>query len=321
MPSTDQYDPDYRKLVYCRYADDFLLGVIGSKSDAVEIMERIKAFLSGALRLKHSETKTGLKHNSEIVRFLGYDITVINSEKIVKGTHGQHSVRRTGKGHITLYVPDEKLQKFATDHKYGNWETMKPAHKAFLRHVRDDEIIQLYSQEMRGLAEYYSLANNYSRALSKLHYMGMISFFKTMAGKYKTSVAKTARKLNRGGYYAVRVKRRDGEVDEYTLFRPLDVDRSEERRKEVNNLPLIMKYTGRTELQKRREAQMCEYCGREKGYFEVHHVRKLADIQNGKEPWEKLMIARRRKTLVVCIQCHHDLHNGILPDRRHLGNE
>jgi len=149
----------------------------------------------------------------------------------------------------------------------------------------------------------------------------MGSFFKTMAGKYKTSVVKTVRKLNRGGYFAVRVKRKDGEVNEYKLFRPQDVDRTEERGEKVNNLPLIMKYTGRTELQQRREAQMCEYCEREKGYFEVHHVRKLADIKNGKEPWKKLMIARRRKTLIVCIQCHHDLHNGTLPDRRHMENE
>jgi RNA-directed DNA polymerase len=84
IPSTDQHDPGYRRLRYCRYADDFLLGVIGPKSEALAIMEKVKAFLHERLRLKYSEAKTGLKHNSEIIRFLGYDITVINSEKIVK---------------------------------------------------------------------------------------------------------------------------------------------------------------------------------------------------------------------------------------------
>jgi hypothetical protein len=82
-----------------------------------------------------------------------------------------------------------------------------------------------------------------------------------------------------------------------------------------------MKYTGRTELQKRREAQMCEYCRREKGYFQVHHERKLADIKKGKKPWQKQMIARKRKTLVMGIKCHHDLHAGILPDMRFLEKE
>ena len=57
----------------------------------------------------------------------------------------------------------------------------------------------------------------------------------------------------------------------------------------------------------------CEYCGKEKGYFEVHHVRKLSDIKDGKEPWQMHMIARRRKTLVLCVECHDLLHAGKLP--------
>ena len=72
------------------------------------------------------------------------------------------------------------------------------------------------------------------------------------------------------------------------------------------------------ELLRRMDANKCEYCEREGGYFEVHHVKKLADIKEGKQPWEKLMIARRRKTLVLCVGCHQKLTNGKLPDRRHL---
>jgi hypothetical protein len=322
LPSTDQYDPDYRRLHYCRYADDFMLGVIGPKSEAMEVMEKIKAFLHERLHLKYSEAKTGLKHNSEIIRFLGYDITVINSEKTVKGIyHGQHTKRRTGKGHITLYVPDERLQKFATYRKYGNWETLEPDHKAFLRHLKDYEIIQIYSTEMRGLANYYALANNYAKALWKLHFLAKGSFLKTMAGKYKTSVHKMARILNRGEYLAVRVPQKDKEPREYKLFSPKDIDRSKERGLNVDNLPLIMQYMGRSELQERREARVCEYCGREGGYFEIHHVRKLADLKDGKNDSERMMIARRRKTQVMCVGCHHLRHAGKLPDRRHLQKE
>ena len=50
-------------------------------------------------------------------------------------------------------------------------------------------------------------------------------------------------------------------------------------------------------------AQRCELCGAE-GRCQVHHVRKLADLnrpgRGEKPPWVKLMAARRRKTLVVC---------------------
>lgn len=37
LPSQQMDDPDYRRLKYVRYADDFLLGFIGPKSEAEEI--------------------------------------------------------------------------------------------------------------------------------------------------------------------------------------------------------------------------------------------------------------------------------------------
>src|SRR6266581_2267706 len=226
MPSVDHYDPHYRRLHYCRYADDFVLGVIGSKSDAVEIMEMVKAFLHECLRLKHSEAKTGLKHNSEVIRFLGYDISIINSEKVMKMVvKGRHFKRRTGKGHVSLYVPYARLQKFATERLYGNWERMKPLHKGFLMQAGEVEIIQQYTTEMRGIAEYYKLADNYSKAIGRLYFLAQGSFLKTIAAKHQTTVHKISSALNRGGYMAVRVPRRDGEVKECKLFHPRDVNR------------------------------------------------------------------------------------------------
>jgi group II intron reverse transcriptase/maturase len=198
LPSTDQHDPGYCRLRYCRYADDFVLGVIGPKSEAEEIMEKVKAFLHESLKLKHSEEKTSLKHNSEVIRFLGYDISVVNSEKIMKGVYkGQHTKRRVGKGHISLHVPDERLQRFATSRRYGNWETKKGLHKAFLSQASDAEITMQYSTELRGLAEFYTMADNFSRALWKLQWIWRQSYLKTLAFKHQTSVQKMVDTLNR----------------------------------------------------------------------------------------------------------------------------
>ena len=283
-------------------------------------MERIKAFLPSQLRLKHSETKTGLKHNSEVVRFLGYDITVINSEKIVRMIiKGQPTKRRVGKGHITLYVPEDRLQKFSTERRYGNWETLKSTHKPLLEYLAPEEILLLYSTELRGVAEYYALANNFSKALwGKIYLLWKGSFLKTLAAKHQMSVSQITKRLNQGKYLAVIVPQKDRkgkpiEPKEYRLFDPGMVDQSSERGEEVDKFPLIMQYMGTTELQKRREARVCESCEEEEGYFEVHHVRKLADLSE-KTFEERLMIARRRKTIVLCIRCHHRLHKGSLPD-------
>jgi RNA-directed DNA polymerase len=319
VPSTDQHDPDYRRLRYCRYADDFVLGVIGPKSEAEALMEGIKAFLQERLKLKHSEAKSGLKHNTEAIRFLGYDISVINSEKVKRVIYGgQHTTRRTGKAHISLYAPFEKLQKFATYRQYGNWETMQGMHKAFLSQSSEAEITMQYSVELRGIAEYYTLADNFAKALWRLQHLWFQSWLKTMAHKHDTSVQKMSDTFNRGSYYAVRVKGKQGEEKEIKLFDLKSIDRKKSRGEKVDFPPLTFQFSGRTELLQRMNAGVCEYCEKEEGYFEVHHVRKLADIKAGKQPWERLMIARRRKTMILCINCHDRLHAGTLPDWKHL---
>ena len=74
-----------------------------------------------------------------------------------------------------------------------------------------------------------------------------------------------------------------------------------------------MVYNGlRSEIVQRLLAQKCELCETEDGPFQVHHVRKLADLdrpgQGEKPPWAKRMASRRRKTLVVCQRCHEEIH-------------
>jgi len=319
IPSVDQYDPEFRRLKYCRYADDFVLGAICSKREAEEIYGKIETFLTDKLKLKTSQTKSGVKHQAETIRFLGYDISMRNTEKVIKViVHGQQCKRRTVKAQVTLTVPEAKLQSFAAKHEYGNWETLEARHRPFLSQTSDAEIALHYMAEMRGIAQYYAMAKNFTSALGKLRLLWIQSFLKTMGNKHKTSMQKVATMLNRGGYMAVRATGAKGQVREYKLFRLKDVKRGGIVDAKVDQQPLTFKYTQGSELLKRMDANKCEYCERKGGYFEVHHVRKLADMKEGKQPWEKLMIARQRKTLVLCVDCHHKLTAGKLPDRRHL---
>src|SRR5262245_15176732 len=59
---------------------------------------------------------------------------------------------------------------------------------------------------------------------------------------------------------------------------------------------------GRNSLNQRLNANIWEFCEKEGGYFEVHHVKKLKDVQ-GKEVRKQIMIARQRKTIVLCNEC------------------
>jgi hypothetical protein len=81
----------------------------------------------------------------------------------------------------------------------------------------------------------------------------------------------------------------------------------------INDAKTIPIWSGRSEVVQRLLAQQCELCGSE-DHIEVHHIRKLADLkqkgQRDKRQWVQKMVARRRKTLVVCQNCHHDIHYG-----------
>jgi group II intron reverse transcriptase/maturase len=99
LPYGDPMDPGYRRLSYCRYADDHLLGFIGPKAEAEQIKQQLATFLRETLKLELNDSKTLITHaRTSAARFLGYDITVQHSStKISNG-------RRSASGVIALRV-------------------------------------------------------------------------------------------------------------------------------------------------------------------------------------------------------------------------
>ena len=135
--------------------------------------------------------------------------------------------------------------------------------------------------------------------------------YKTLAMKHKTTVTATAQRLRVGkGAYALKG---EGRKTPLKVFRLQDMGATTVSGGKVDTHPNTRFMQGRTEITKRIQAQKCEYCGTEGGYFEVHHVRKLKDLQ-GEEHWKQVMAAMRRKTLVLCVRCHQLLHKGTLPN-------
>ncbi|MBS7362972.1 MAG: group II intron reverse transcriptase domain-containing protein [Paludibacteraceae bacterium] len=61
-------------LKYIRYADDFLIGVNGTKEDCENLKKSIAGFISEKLRLELSQEKTLITPSTEKIRFIGYDI-------------------------------------------------------------------------------------------------------------------------------------------------------------------------------------------------------------------------------------------------------
>jgi len=308
MPHGVPDDPEYRRLHYVRYADDFLIGFIGSKAEAQEIKDKLKTFLAETLKLELSEEKTLITHASdERAKFLGYEIYAQHADdKISGGTRAVNGV-------IGLKMPMAYVDKACQLYmKEG-----KPIHRAELLNDTDFTIVSRYQSELRGYYQYFQLATNVS-SLYKLKWVMETSLLKTLAHKHKTSVQKLVKKYKtsmdtpHGKLKCIRVEvqRPDREslvatFGNISLRRNLKAGIKDERIQRLD--------TSRNELIKRLLADECEACGSTEK-VEVHHIRALKDLhQNGrkaKPQWMQIMSARRRKTLVLCQDCHDDLHAG-----------
>ncbi len=170
-----------------------------------------------------------------------------------------------------------------------------------------------YNAEIRGFLGYYALADNLKAVAANLLWMTTTSFLRTLAGKRKSTLVRVARSLKRGpSEYVVTLQDKQGSVREYRLVSSTkQLLQHTITRNNLDLKPDTYRYMARTELGQRLLANECEWCASREGLMEVHHVRKLADL-SGKAMWEQRMIARQRKTMVLCEKCHDDLHAGRL---------
>jgi group II intron reverse transcriptase/maturase len=313
LRSSDPMDANYRRLVYIRYADDFLLGVIGTHADAISIMQQVARYIGDELRLEIAEDKSGVVHATEGVRFLGYDVRTYTGNRVVRTTRsGRHTTTRSVSERMQLHIPQDKLRKFCGGKGYGVYDTFDPIHRNSLIHLSELEIVQTYNAEIRGLANFYCLATNAKRDLNKLHGIWHGSLLKTLAAKRRSTVNKVARSLRRGENSAL-VIAGNGEDHTFPLYSLKMMRMQPITFQSIDLPPRTWHFTlSHTELFQRMAARECEYCGNTDGPFEVHHIRKLADVAKGKQLWQLTMARRQRKTLVMCVPCHQRLHAGTL---------
>jgi hypothetical protein len=276
-------------------------------------MAEVKGFLEHQLHLSISAEKSGIRHAKEGMVFLGYWVGTYSGRRVVKTRRGMHHTRmKSTSERIQLHIPKGKLQTFCQAKRYGHYQTAEALHKKELTNLSDAEIVLMYNAELRGLANYYALAHNAKGDLNKLAYIWRGSLLKTLAAKHQISVTKIARQLKTHEGYALQVeqnnRRRTIPIFQLKHLRMVAVSNQE-----VDFLPNTTWTLARTEIIHRLNASRCEYCGSETGPFEVHHIRKMKDVKDGKAIWQRVMMARRRKTLVLCASCHHLLHAGQLP--------
>ena len=309
-------DSEYRRLRYVRYADDFIIGVIGTRKEAESVMLQVKEYINNVLLLEVSEEKTCIADANDGVRFLGYDIKTYTSTKTTKIAWGKGTCnRRTISEKMQLHIPSEKMFQYASKNVYGDMAIFRPKSRPALLRRSDVEILMTYNAEMRGLANYYSLAQGYKTALQRVIGLAQWSFFATLSHKHKSSIGKVARKMKLSAQSGYELKVNiNGIPKSYRLFRLKDHEPPKIHNSNVDTPWDTTRFTmTRSELVQRLNANTCEYCGKTGGYMEVHHIKALKDVQGKKQLWQQMMCAMRRKTMVLCVDCHNELHRRDLP--------
>jgi group II intron reverse transcriptase/maturase len=314
IPSCDVTAPNFRRLHYVRYADDFLLCFAGPKSEAEEIKDQLKRFLSEQLKLDLSEEKTLITHAaSKSARFLGYKIQSQHCD-----TWRDSNNVRTVNGVLVLRVPQDVIK--AVCNRY--MKRGKPTHRPELAADTDYDIVQQYQWHYAGIVNYYLFAQNVG-SLGRVRMVMETSLLRTLANKHKVSSGSIWRKHKSTVMTPYGPRRcviathpRPGKKPLVARFGGLNLIRQQTV---VLKDQVLIRRPRRTELIKRLLANECEICGSPE-QVEVHHVRKLADLRKkGRKElpdWAKIMIIRRRKTLVLCRSCHDAVHSGRpLPQR------
>ncbi len=310
-------DPDFRRLRYVRYADDFLLGFIGPKEEAEAIRDRLSEFLEQKLRLTLSKEKTLITHaNDEKANFLGYEIKVMRQGDLIS-----KNGKRASNSGIVLLMPQKVVRKYRDLYSRGG----KVSHRNDLIDETDYTILQRHQSVLRGLYNFYCMATNVSHStrMGRIRQILEMSLTKTLARKFKCRVSEVYRRyrvtaLERKMLRVV-IERPDKEPL-VAVFGGISFERIPQGMGVGDFCPDMAWHqpaNRRSEVVQRLLASKCELCGKE-GPVEVHHIRKLSDIdrpgRRPKEAWERLMSARRRKTLVVCTGedgCHHRIHMGL----------
>nr|YP_009519435.1 hypothetical protein [Rhipiliopsis peltata]AYC65448.1 hypothetical protein [Rhipiliopsis peltata] len=197
---TSYYDHSSKpkRIQYIRYADDWILGIYGPKSMAVEIKDRLSNFLSGELGLELNPDKTHMTDvRRKCVLFLGYHIQIPANGKLLKmrSPKGNIYTKRTTGQLVQLLVPMDRVISRLYQKGFCDVDGFPLSQKKWSS--QDDvEIVRSFRSVFYGLINYYSGAS-YQHCLGRIDYILRYSCAKTLAHRHNSSCSKIFKKFGK----------------------------------------------------------------------------------------------------------------------------
>ncbi len=311
LPSVDVDDPNFIRVRYVRYADDWMIGLCGSRQLAEEIKERVKIFLKEELSLTLSEEKTKITNaRTEEAEFLGTLIGIgrtVETQKQTISTNGSGRMfkRRSTGWEVVIKAPMNRLIKKLEERGFCT-TSGEPIGKGGWQHLDIDQIIGLYTSTNRGIQNYYRFVDNW-REISRIQYILEYSLAKTLASKLKISVGQVFDKY--GDSISVKIKSAKGERT-VKFYKNTDWKTNRAAFTDSPSIDLV-----RTAIRMRTRSKLgqpCCICGNpdDVEMHHIEHIHKMSEKQASSNDFARILRALNRKQIPVCKRCHRKIHRG-----------
>lgn len=312
-------DPNFKRMRYIRYADDFIIGICGSAQDCLKIKNDMATFLKDKLGLELSLAKTLITSAiGNKAHFLGFDISITpySKRRLAWSKRSDGTMRLTAQtSRPQLLAPIKKIVAKLESKAYcKNGQNGTPTRVGRLIHMSLPMIINHYLAIGRGILNYYSCADNFTRLKARVTYILKYSCALTFASKLKLITAKKV--FSKYGYNLVVSEEFKGILKVVAQFDDKELYNIKPGFR-LNNMaydPLSMiEFAAKTFPRSKKIFEgECKVCG-SKDKLEVHHVkhlRKQNRPDRKSDYMTNLMRQMNRKQILLCQNCHIKVHKG-----------
>jgi group II intron reverse transcriptase/maturase len=297
-----------QKLMYIRYADDWIIAVNGSYTQSKEIRQKVTDFCS-TIGFSSNVEKTKITNTYKTpALFLGTNIA--HSRSVTLSVH-KGGFKQRNSGFLVLRTPMDRV--YAKLRETGFMKNHLGVTRVTWLHLEVRQIIQLANSIIRGYENYYSFVHNKGHLCTYIYYIIRDVVLRTLANKL--SLKTRAKVISK---YGSEIKVFDQENRDSNnkptlktkLYKPsyrLNVWDFRIKSIKSNIIGLYAKDLSLARL----DNLVCIICNSDYK-VEMHHIRMMKDLKHIKGTLDYLMIKAKRKQIPLCRSCHMAYHSGKL---------
>lgn len=317
VPFKDLSDPDFKRLFYVRYVDDWVILIATSLGEARAIRNLVSEKLQslGLILNKEKTTITSLRGKKKC-RFLGIDFFIRKNtdeyHKPVSLVKKNTTIRQRFAPRIILHAPILELLIKLKDKgfiKRNHEGEFFPTGKSNCVNLTHPQILNYFNSRIRGILNYYSCVHNRNELWSIVRFLNY-SCALTLAKKFKLkTLAKTFKKFGRD----LNFENEKGK--KYKIFRPNNLRmlpmNERFRIDENNDIDKLLSQSWSNSLTRSQFDEPCAICGTFES-IEIHHLRSVKDGRVKTRTYAQWTGGFSRKSIPLCRDHHLQLHAGNL---------